>query len=182
MLPLFLQSAYRTYKEDTTVIATWLAVTAKRCGYPADLITHGSAATQSPAASQPPGRLNGRVPKLAESSTGTHSLESKDGTTTASQQVYNIKARDFISLANFITGKSRSKVPEVLIQSLTRAIALRRRYGRYSQEQGGETESDETQTHFMGVLEHTLEILKPYAPKPLEWPLTDTETEDSVDR
>ncbi|KAL8987082.1 MAG: hypothetical protein Q9169_008727, partial [Polycauliona sp. 2 TL-2023] len=37
-------------------------------------------------------------------------------------------------------------------------------------------------THFMGVLEHTLEILKPYAPKPLEWPLTDTETEDSVDR
>lgn len=41
MLPDFLRSDYKTYKADTDAIATWLALTAKRCGYAPDLLESG---------------------------------------------------------------------------------------------------------------------------------------------
>lgn len=38
MLPAPLVSVYQQYKQDTDSVASWLASTAKACGYPADLL------------------------------------------------------------------------------------------------------------------------------------------------
>jgi hypothetical protein len=38
MLPTALVSVYREYRKDTNSIVSWLASTAKECGYPADLL------------------------------------------------------------------------------------------------------------------------------------------------
>lgn len=40
MLPSSLISVYQQYKQDTDAVASWLATTAKACGYSADLFTH----------------------------------------------------------------------------------------------------------------------------------------------
>jgi hypothetical protein len=36
----FLKSSYKQYKEDTDAVATWLATTAKKCGYAVDLLVN----------------------------------------------------------------------------------------------------------------------------------------------
>ena len=59
MLNSLLTSSYLQYKSDTDTVASWLANTAIKCGYPADLLTKGK---QKPQAS---GRLKGKARKLA---------------------------------------------------------------------------------------------------------------------
>lgn len=69
MLPPGLQSSYKTYKEDTKAIATWLAISAKQCGYSADLLDReGVDSTKAVQASK---RLKGKARKNAQkASTG----------------------------------------------------------------------------------------------------------------
>ncbi|KAF5968970.1 hypothetical protein FBULB1_10483 [Fusarium bulbicola] len=62
MLPPALVSVYREYKKDTNSIASWLASTAKECGYPAHLLSNtpvGVSATKQQTAG--PGRLKGKA-------------------------------------------------------------------------------------------------------------------------
>jgi hypothetical protein len=40
MLPSFLKRTYAIYKEDTVSVASWLASTARRCGYSLDLLSN----------------------------------------------------------------------------------------------------------------------------------------------
>lgn len=82
----------------------------------------------------------------------------------------------------YITGKRKVRVPRVLIQSLTRAIALRRKHGMYAQSQGGQSDSDKSHSHFLGILEYTLEILKPHAPTADDQPGVDRETNPGNDQ
>ncbi|CAL8578047.1 hypothetical protein XPA_003849 [Xanthoria parietina] len=118
--------------DDTDLIATWLAVTAKHYGCPEDLVTDGKATGKSSGPSQPAGRLKGKARKLAKATAGAKIPESADDVPTQSRPTYAIKVKDFIKLAQYITGKRKARVPQVLIQSLTRAIALRREHGMYS--------------------------------------------------
>ncbi|KAL8734027.1 MAG: hypothetical protein Q9166_001788 [cf. Caloplaca sp. 2 TL-2023] len=60
MLPDFLQSNFKTYKEDTNTIAIWLAVKAKQCGYSADLLYNPSSQSAQPQ------RLKGKARKEAK--------------------------------------------------------------------------------------------------------------------
>ncbi|KAI4248217.1 MAG: hypothetical protein L6R42_009371, partial [Xanthoria sp. 1 TBL-2021] len=168
--------------EDTNLIATWLAVTAKRCGYPVDLISNNDTANNTFDTSQPAGRLKGKARKLAKATAGAQISETKDDIPTESRPTHTIKVQDFINLAQYITGKRKPRVPRVLVQSLRRAIALRRKHGLYSQSQGDQSDSDKSHTHFLGILEYTLEILKPHAPSPVDQPVVDNETKPGVDQ
>ena len=140
-----------------------MAVTAKHYGYPEDLVTDGKATDKTSGPSQPAGRLKGKARKLAKATAGAKIPESADDVPTQSRPTYAIKVKDFINLAQYITGKRKARVPQVFIQSLTRAIALRREHGMYSQRQGGQSNSGKSHSHFLGILEYTLEILKPHA-------------------
>ncbi|KAL8655273.1 MAG: hypothetical protein Q9226_003114 [Calogaya cf. arnoldii] len=116
MLAQTLHSSYRRYKEDTDVIATWLAVTAKRCGYSEDLLTNSHDATSSFSTSQPAGRLKGKARKLAKAE--AQNPESSDSGT---RPRYAIKVKEFVTLAHFIAGKRKPRVPQTVEQTMHQA-------------------------------------------------------------
>lgn len=171
MLPSVLQSSYKTYKEDTNYIATWLANTAKQCGYSADLL-HPGDAVKSAKATQAPTRLKGKARKKAKEATqGGLPSSSTSPTSTGeasdpSAPTYVIKIKDFISLAEYIAGTTKPliQVPGSLVKALDHAITLRRDHGSESEASAA---PDEKHAHFLGVLEKTREILKSRSPTEL---------------
>ncbi|CAO1601806.1 hypothetical protein XANCAGTX0491_005443 [Xanthoria calcicola] len=52
----------------------------------------------------------------------------------------------------------------------------------YSQSQGGQSDSDKSHSHFLGILEYTLEILKPFAPIADDQPGVNRETNPGKDQ
>lgn len=164
MLPPNLHSSYKTYKEDTKAIATWLAVNAKRCGYSDDLLDRLGAANSAKATQAAP-RLKGKARKKAQntikeaSSTGSAPIvvPSKSKTPT-----YIIKIKEFVSLAEYIVActKPLIQVPTTLVRVLDRAILLRKNFGAET----GSNISDEGHAYFRGILEKTREVLKPRSP------------------
>ena len=165
MLPSVLQSSYKTYKEDTNTIATWLATKAKQCGYSADLLDRDGSSNSSKA-TQAPKRLKGKARKKAQdASKGTTSSSEASAAKAGNVEppTYVIKVKEFISLADYIVGSSKPlvKVPAALIKVLDRAIKLRKEFGGAAGQSG---KSDEGHAHFLGILEKTRELLKPRSP------------------
>lgn len=168
MLPSVLQSSYKTYKEDTNTIATWLATKAKQCGYSADLLDRDGLSNSSKA-TQAPKRLKGKARKKAQDASKgtTSSSEASAKADDVEPPTYMIKVKEFISLADYIVGSSKPlvKVPAALIKVLDRAIKLRKECGSAV---GGSGKSDEGHAHFLGILEKTRELLKPRSPAETE--------------
>ncbi len=174
MLPDFLQSSLKVYKEDTNAIATWLAQKAKQCGYPSDLLDHNEENTVPSKAPQASKRLKGKARKQAKdaangqvksSGTAGHGSNVPAGTT------YTIKVKDFTVLADHIASSTKAvvKVPKALVHTLNRAINLRRQHCDWSREQQGagkptDQVKDEGHWYFLGILERTREILKSRMP------------------
>lgn len=166
MLPPGLLSSYMSYKDDTKIVATWLANNAKRCGYSADLLDRITDPGSS-VASQPSTRLKGKARVQARA---TAYVKPPDATTSTSNgnahkvsPAFIIEVKDFIKLAECIVNCSKPliKVPRAMVKALDRAITLRKGVGLSSR---GSDESDDGHAHFVGVLERTKEVLKPRLP------------------
>lgn len=181
MLSDFLKSSLKTYKDDTNSIATWLAVTAKQCGYPSDLLDQtdiSSSSSSKPSSSQSSSRLKGKARKQARDAAaaqGNRSGPSKIADSPPAKPSYIIKVRDFTTLAEYIVGFTKPviKVPAHLVNALDRAIELRSQHNVLSREQKDSdvpakgVNTDESHLHFLGILERTREILKPCMPSDL---------------
>ncbi|CAD0096497.1 unnamed protein product [Aureobasidium mustum] len=158
MLPSSLRGSYTIYKEDTDSVATWLASTARRCGYSFDLLT-----TVAKPASQTAPRLKGKARKLAKvaASTKNESLESKQSGTTT----YTIAVKDFIPLAEYIAAFQQPpvKVPSSFVRVLDRAITLRRKHNSWFKD-ADQSSMDDGHNFFLGVLERVRETLKSRLP------------------
>lgn len=173
MLPNFFRSTYQTYKEDTDLIAKWLAIKAKQCGYPVDLLSpedppNPPKSTFQPA--QPSQRLKGAARKKAKNAAKQDATSSKNPDSPADVPKYTIKVKDFTTLAECIARftKPSVEVPVGLVKVLNRAIELRQQHNARSR---GQTESEpsleesnESHAYFLGILERTREILKPRMP------------------
>ena len=169
MLPDFLQSSYLTYKQDTDFIAKWLAIKAKQCGYPADLL-HPPVSVPQPAG--PSKRLKGAARKRAKMAAKENASRStKPGGSTNAPR-YTIKVKDFVALAECIAAFTKPvvEVPMTLVKVLNRAIELRGQHSTWSQgsvesEKSAEVEeSNESHAYFLGILERTRQTLKPRMP------------------
>ena len=132
MSPSFFHTSYKQYKDDTNHVASWLATTAKRCGYPSDLLT--SAAAKKDAQTAP--KLKGRARKLARDAAKAApskqpGLQSEDEA--RAKKVYTIARKDFVAWADFIASYNKPpvQVPAALLTLLNRAIALRKRHARW---------------------------------------------------
>lgn len=175
MLPNFLQSNYQTYKEDTDFIAKWLAVKAKQCGYPADLLSSPDPPASSHQPARPSQRLKGAARKKVKSEAKADAAPAKDASNPVDTPKYTIKVKDFTALAECITRFTKPvvKVPVALSKVLNRAIELRQQHNTWSrgQAESGPSvdveESNESHAHFLGILERTREILKPRMPSEL---------------
>ena len=174
MLPKFLQSALKTYKEDTNAIAAWLAVTAKQCGCPSELV-YGSdePASSPPESNQSSKRLKGNARKKAKSAAKKQSEDTPNSDENGAGVKYIIKIRQFITLAEFIVGcdKPVIEVPQSLAGALNRAIDLRKDHNEWSKGQKssdksirGANNADESHSFFLNVLQQTRDILKPRTP------------------
>lgn len=172
MLPNFLQSSYQTYKQDTDLLAKWLALKAKQCGYPADLLSPPDPPASLPQPARPSQRLKGAARKKAKSAVKEETAPLKDTSSPAAAPKYIIQVKDFTPLAECIARftKPAVKVPIALAKCLNRAIELRQEHSARSQSQAESEfsvdveESNKSHAYFLGVLERTREILKPLMP------------------
>ena len=189
MLPPFLKSSYKTYKDDTNAVASWLALTAKQCGYPVDLLSTAkgpdSRATQATS-----GRLKGKARKAAKDAAQNEPAQATSSASAKSPR-YIIKIKEFITLAEYVSAHEKPpvRVPHGLTKTLHRAISLRKKHGELKQDASvSTTHSDEKHGYFLGVLERVMEILKPRMPSSLAddtltWPESDvgSQTQDQED-
>ncbi|KAK7570564.1 hypothetical protein V3481_019416 [Fusarium oxysporum f. sp. vasinfectum] len=155
MLPSSLFSIYQQYKEDTDSVASWLASTAKACGYPSDLLTPTGIQTKGT------GRLKGKARRDAKKQntyvpTPLHTIPK-----------YVIAVKDFIPLAEFIfASKPLISVPPSFAETLDRVIYVRAKFGAQLIDHGMKpsTKSDATHSFFVGILEKVRDVLRPRMP------------------
>lgn len=172
----FLKSSLKIYKDDTDIIATWLAVTAKRCGYSSDLLDRTDPLSFSkPIPPQSSNRLKGKARKQARDAAAaqeSRTTPSKATDNPPAKASYTIKVQDFTALAGYIASSSKPviKVPGSVVETLNRAIELRSQHNSWFREQNAsdkpieEVKADENHSYFLGILERTLEILRPHMP------------------
>ncbi|KAK7427274.1 hypothetical protein QQZ08_006210 [Neonectria magnoliae] len=156
MLPKSLVSVYQEYKRDTNSVASWLASTAKACGYPLDLLSNEPPAPDKPKAS---GRLKGKARTEAKKK---GKAPAEPAPETAHMHIIAIK--DFVPLAECIAGsKHLVTIPDAFGRALTRVIAVRASFGAKLSKHGAEpdAESDTRHSHFVGVLEKVHGLLQP---------------------
>ncbi|KAI4155207.1 MAG: hypothetical protein LQ340_001140 [Diploschistes diacapsis] len=156
MLSSVLKSTYLQYKEDTDAVASWLATTAKACGYAVDLLVNRDENKTKPPVS---GRLKGKARKAAREA-------AKDAGTTNSPHApkpptYTIAVKDFVSLAEWIVGRPKPsvQVPARFVSAINRAISVRQRHGK--ELSGKDEKSDKRHNFFVGILEQVRDILRP---------------------
>lgn len=158
MLPESLISIYQQYKHDTNVVASWLATTGQRCGYPA--------ADLSQPASGPSKRLKGKARKAAAAAKSTPVKAAGKPDQAPPKHILAIK--DFVPLAEFIAAASQPvvEVPSFFATAIGRVIEARRSFGVFLKEQGKASNqlSNAQHSFFVGVLEQVRETLKPRMP------------------
>ncbi|KAF2665949.1 hypothetical protein BT63DRAFT_44738 [Microthyrium microscopicum] len=156
-LPDFVNlNAYRRYKQDTDIVATWLATTAEQLGYSTETLK----GTKKVQKSQ---RLKGKARKLAKEA-ATQSA----ATTTASPEAaipnYTIAVSDFALLAEYISEKQGFLVPGHISGALNRAIKLRKGHNIFYASQTNDgvidaEEDDKRHQHFVEILEQARDLL-----------------------
>ncbi|KAK3947403.1 hypothetical protein QBC32DRAFT_365795 [Pseudoneurospora amorphoporcata] len=158
-MPTKLIGIYAKYKEDTNIIASWLASCARLCGYPTEKLTRGSwDLDSSTEATKPSGHQKGKARQQAtQASTST-------ATPPTQAKPYILAVADFVPLADFIVRSTKPtiSISPAVVSILDRAISARSNFGRLlgmQQDIELDTESDSTHKHFVGILEKVRKIL-----------------------
>ena len=184
MLPEFLASSYRRYKEDTALFTTWLAKAAAASGYkpktterrdpvesrpPKPVATVNGSETTEELASAPnaPGRLKGDGLKAAQNAADGINKATKEHNEapTLTTVIYTITTEELLRQAAAVSKvrvESRVEMPASLRSVVQRAIRARQRCSQWFQRAGVQNQhADKQHLHFIGVLEQSLEILEP---------------------
>ncbi len=108
MLPSSLFPSYKQYKTDSDAVATWLAKTAQKCGYPKDLLT--DQATSQQKAPKLKGRARTKAREAAQKQASDGKSDSVKPTPMPEGPKYLIAINDFISLAEWISKSTNPRV------------------------------------------------------------------------
>lgn len=159
MLPGGLVSIYQQYKQDTNAVASWLASTARACGFPADRLSAGSwDAAAAPRPGSGSKRRKGKARKEARAN------PTKTSAATPGPK-YIVAVADFIPLARFIAASPKPvvSVPDTFVTTLDRVIAVRAGFGTNMSEHGAEPDikADRKHNYFVGILEELRDVLRP---------------------
>ncbi|RBR19159.1 uncharacterized protein FIESC28_05624 [Fusarium coffeatum] len=183
MLPDVLMQGLRQYKSDTNALASWLASTAKICGYKCDLPDDQKsfASGDKPSPGQAPsGRLKGKARKEAKKR-GAPVNPANPQTLKNQGPKYTVALKDFLPMAECIA-KSRKPlitVPSSFVSTIDRAIRLRSAFAAEMALHGVKVNQDADITHdyFVSVLEKVNEALRPRFP-----PCQKVQTTQSAER
>ncbi|EZF52372.1 hypothetical protein H103_04532 [Trichophyton rubrum CBS 288.86] len=151
MLPHYLTSSYLQYKQDTNAVASWLAKTARACGYEID---------QQSDQPKKGGRAKGKARKAARAAKASTNSSSKNSAS-VKPQTYVIAIRDFIPLAETIVKceAPRVRVPSTFVTTIERAISARRSHHNILGEK--RRTNEDGHGYFISVLERVHNILRP---------------------
>ncbi|KAK8235720.1 hypothetical protein HDK90DRAFT_466052 [Phyllosticta capitalensis] len=139
MFPFALRSTYSQYKEDTDAVASWLARTARRCGYTGKLSRAKAKKNAKQPATQP-----------------KHYLVSTSAFTTLAK--YIAESKDPVAEAS-----------STFVEALDRAISLRREFSRSMANLNKiNRPSTKAHAHFVSVLEEVKRILRNLKTTPLK--------------
>ncbi|PLB54962.1 hypothetical protein P170DRAFT_28669 [Aspergillus steynii IBT 23096] len=184
LLAGFIASSLFHYKAATDTVASWLANTAKSCGYSIDLPTIDASSTTTNDTSSssndnnnanttpaPLKRLKGKARKLARNRKAA-AAPTASTTASRSKPVFTRKLTlgEFVSLADYIAAASNPpvKVPASVVKALDCAISIRQKHGRRVTSKMSQDAESQAQVrrhnHFVGVLEHVREVLRPRMP------------------
>ncbi|KAK2868016.1 hypothetical protein FQN49_003244 [Arthroderma sp. PD_2] len=157
MLSNCLTSSYLQYKEDTNAVASWLATTAKKCGYTEN-------AAPQKIEKKRGGRRKTKMRKAAQARRRPPAESSTPKDTAAEPPIYTIAIREFVPLAECIANYETPKVrvPAIFAITIDRAISSRRTHLGVLGD--GSEEVDGGHTHFISVLERVRDILRPLFP------------------
>ena len=113
-------SGYKRYKTDTETVATWLVATARKCGYPKNLLPNQQATSKGP-------RLKGKARVQERKATET-AARNDLLSSSPSKPEHLIKTRDLIKLAQCIANFTKPfvKVPASFSSVLDKTIELRK--------------------------------------------------------
>ena len=170
MLPDALMQGLRQYKSDTNALASWLASTARTCGYKCDLPDDQKsfASGDKPSSGQAPsGRLKGKARKEARKR-GAPVNPANSQSPKNQGPKYTVALKDFLPMAECIA-KSRKPlitVPSSFVSTIDRAIRLRSAFAAEMALHGVKVDQDADITHdyFISVLEKVNEALRPRFP------------------
>jgi len=156
MLPDALRSKYQRYKNDTNVVATWLANTSKALGY-STLEPSVSIATAKS------GRLKGKARKQAKQQQAPPPVSTSSGNETAKKPNYVIDIKDFVPMAELIATAAEKpfEVPSSIHIALDRVIWVRKTFARQLNRGLGNRKMNATHVFFVNILEKVQEVLKP---------------------
>ncbi|KAJ9604214.1 hypothetical protein H2200_011048 [Cladophialophora chaetospira] len=164
MLPDYLSTSYQKYKADTDYIATWLATTAKQCGF---VIDPAATELQIKKTEKLKGRARTLARRAEKSSTGTKASVQK--------YTYTVAVRQFLPMAQHIASyrKALIKVPKEFMDLLERAISLRKKVSQAVVDHQHDSKlrskieltADSQHSYFVGVLESVRNTLSHLFPK-----------------
>ncbi|PNP76976.1 hypothetical protein FNYG_09589 [Fusarium nygamai] len=145
MLPPALVSVYHEYKKDTNSIASWLASTAKECGYPAHLLSNTPVSVtkqQTVGAGRLKGKARAEAKKKAKAAPNKPAPQ-KEGP----------------------RYKPALAIPQAFFSTLNRVISVRNGFSEQllRHNEKPDVKSDARHSYFVGILENVREILKPFA-------------------
>src|SRR5271154_1163992 len=172
MLPNYLFSTYKQYKTDTDKITTWLAETAKKCGYQSPFSDPKAPDESVPDQRGKPPKLKGRARKLARDAAAaekkTPASSAADANEIAKGTKYTVPVREFELMAEHIAKSQDTslKIPRGFINLMKRCIKTRRGTSDWFQENvpvtaDKELDSTDRHLHFADVLQRTLQTLLP---------------------
>ncbi|EEU36521.1 uncharacterized protein NECHADRAFT_81199 [Fusarium vanettenii 77-13-4] len=150
MPPDPLVSIYQQYKQGTDFVASWLASTAKSCGY--------STGDTAPSVSN-----TGQEKKNAK----------RKGKQSAKETTFKtvVAIKDFVPMAKIISSHKPSiKVSQFFLKTLDMVIEMRSGFGKHLAESGVALDklSDRSHGHFVDVLRQVQEVLQPCCSSPDE--------------
>lgn len=163
MLPDFLFSTYKQYKADTDKIATWLAETAKNCGYKLASADNASQGETSGQNGKTP-KLKGRARKLARDAAVTQKKTAPCPLDhDVREQKYTVPIKDFVPMAEQIARSDDPslKIPAGFIKLMKRCIKTRKGTTDWFEEKVDLKDKDNNDRHsyFADVLHKTLQTL-----------------------
>ncbi|KAF6787604.1 hypothetical protein CSOJ01_15197 [Colletotrichum sojae] len=182
MLPEAPVTSSQQYKRDTNFVASWLATTAKSCGYPSDLLSEardkefavtptppaasGPDESEEPASATTDSREQSDKPKTAgKNKKKRKAAPPTEDAASVAPKKYIVAIKEFIPLAQFVSNSKQkiASVPDSFVSALNRVIGLRSSFGAQLSQYGVKPSkaADMRHNYFLGVLDQVRQVLRP---------------------
>lgn len=167
MLPSFVDSAYKRYKNDTSIFVRWLSENGKKCGYDVKTIEQEGHSAPAPAAVKST-RLKGKARKEAKKEQARPPASSKSVEDEAEKpSAYSlVSPKDLVPLATAIATSTKPliTVPADIIRAGLRAVSARKRATAHFVSKTADIEtakSNDGHSYFTSVMEKVILTLQP---------------------